>query len=153
MPAPVPWSSRPERGCVRWRLHLVSPPEIVYRFLSTDAGRESFWAEVSTETDGEIAWVFPSGRSGVARRLESEEPRRFCCEYLDGSLAEFELEPDGHGGTDLTLTNRDLPPEAVDEASGHWIARLLNLKAVADQGIDLRNHDPDRTSERGFVED
>jgi len=30
---------------IRWRLHLKSPPHIVYPIVATDEGRARFWAE------------------------------------------------------------------------------------------------------------
>jgi hypothetical protein len=33
-----------------------------------------------------------------------------------------------------------------------WVSVLLALKAAADFGIDLRNHDPARTWNKGYVD-
>lgn len=44
---------------IRWRLHLKSPPEMVYWMLATDEGRACFWAEAAQERDGMIDWRWP----------------------------------------------------------------------------------------------
>jgi uncharacterized protein YndB with AHSA1/START domain len=43
---------QPDSELIRWRLHLRSSPATVYRALSTDAGRASFWAKSAVERDG-----------------------------------------------------------------------------------------------------
>jgi hypothetical protein len=44
-------------------------------------------------------------------------------------------------------------PEAdrVDVTAG-WVSVLLALKAAVDFGVDLRNHDPQRSWEHGYAE-
>ncbi len=124
----------------------------MYRYLSTDDGRASFWADSAREEGGTILWQFASGEEGAAAILERLEPSRFVCEYYDGSVVEFDLETDGREGTDLTVTNRNVPEHAVPDAAAAWVSVLLNMKAVVDGGIDLRNHDGDRVLDRGFVD-
>lgn len=73
-------------------------------------------------------------------------------EYFQGSQVAFELASDGAGGTDLTLTESGLPSaERVQNIAG-WVAVLLNFKAAVDFGVDLRNKDPKRSWERGYVD-
>lgn len=146
------WEPHPRRGVVRWRIHLRSTPEIVYRFLATDEGRESFWADSAKENGGTIAWAFPNGSTAEAPILERNEPSRFVCEYFDGSVVEFDVESDGREGTELTVTNRNVPDDALEDVTAGWISVLMNLKAVVDNGIDLRNHDSDHVWDRGFVD-
>ena len=146
------WEVSPEPGAVRWRVHFRSGPEAVYRFLSTDAGRASFWAEEAREENSEIHWTFPSGLTGAMKVLDKVPFSRFACEYIDESIVEFELEEDGRGGTDLTMTNRNIPEERLLEAAAGWVSTLMNLKAVVDEGVDLRNHSDDLNWERGFVD-
>ncbi len=131
---------------IRWRLHLAASPERVRELLATDAGRARFWAESAVEHDGAIRFVFPNGFTWTGRILE-DEPEVFAVDYF-GSAARFVLEADGGGGTDLTLTH---PGEHPDTRPG-WVSVLLALKAAADFGVDLRNHDPERTWEQGFVD-
>jgi hypothetical protein len=84
--------------------------------------------------------------------LENKPPRTFKVEYYGGSITTFELSPDGSGGTDLRLTDQGVPAEDRTEVIAGWVSVLMALKASVDFGIDLRNHDPRRTWDDGFVE-
>ena len=131
---------------IRWRVHLASSPEAVYELLTTDEGRAQFWAESTVERDGAIEFAFSNGWHMQSRVLAAEEPRRFAVDYL-GSATTFELEPDGDGGTDLTLT-----AGGDAETLAGWVSVLLALKAAADFGVDLRNHDPQRSWTQGYCD-
>jgi uncharacterized protein YndB with AHSA1/START domain len=131
---------------LRWRIHLPSSPEAVYELLSTDEGRAQFWAESAVERDGAIEFTFPNGMQSRAAVLAAEPPSRFAVDYF-GSRTTFELEPDGDSGTDLTLSG-----EGDAEVLAGWVSVLLALKAAADFGIDLRNHDPGRTWWQGYCD-
>lgn len=135
-----------------WRLHLASAPEYVYALLATDAGRARFWAERAEERDGHIHFVFPNGYQWAGRILAAEPPRRFALDYIGHSTTVFELADDGAGGADLTLTDSGVPPADLTEVTAGWASVLLALKAAADFGVDLRNHDARRTWDEGFVE-
>ena len=137
---------------VRWRVHLASPPEAVYELLATDAGRASFWAQSAPERDGAIEFEFANGERWRGRILEVEPPRRFAVEYFGGSRAAFELEPDGERGTDLTLVETDVHEQWEAENRAGWVSVLLTLKAAADFGVDLRNHDRGRTWSQGYCD-
>jgi uncharacterized protein YndB with AHSA1/START domain len=137
---------------IRWRLHLAASPAEVYALLATDEGRARFWAESAVETDGSIDWRWPGGLSARTRVLEAVPPSRFSVEYFGGSRATFDLEEDGSGGTDLTLTDTGVRAEDWSETHAGWVSVLLALKAAADHGVDLRNHDPSRTWEDGYVD-
>lgn len=63
----------------------------------------------------------------------------------------FLLESDGHGGTDVTLEH-DVSSAEFAEVSAGWLNVLLPMKAWVHHGIDLRNHDPRRTWDQGFVD-
>ncbi len=139
-------------AAIVWRLHLASPPSEVYALLATDAGRARFWAESAAEQEGVIYFVFPNGRHWSVRIVEQSPPHRFVVEYLGGSLTTFQLVGDGAGGTDLTLTDAGVPEADRTEVIAGWVSVLLALKAAADFGVDLRNHDPQRTWDAGFVE-
>lgn len=141
-----------ETGTVRWRLRLRSPPDVVHRMLSTDGGRERFWAESAREHHGSIEFVFPNGTRWRGRILEDRAPERFSVEYLGGSIATFELAPDGHGGTDLALTDRPVKEEWRAEVIAGWVSVLMALKASVDFGVDLRNHDARRTWDQSYAE-
>lgn len=141
-----------EPGLIRWRLHLAAPPEAVYGFLAAPAGRARFWAESAEDDNGFIVWRFPNGETARTRLLEQKPPHRFVVEYLGGSTATFELISDGARGTDLTLTDEGVPERWRVEVTTGWVSALLALKAAVDFGVDLRNHDPQRTWEHGFVD-
>jgi hypothetical protein len=132
---------------LRWRLHLGSPPAVIHDLLATPAGRAHFWAEDAPSVGDGISFRFANGMQLTARILVDELPRVFEIEYF-GAVTRFTLDSDGDDGTDLTLTSDDQDPET---AAG-WVSVLLTLKAAADFGVDLRNHDPRRTWDQGFVD-
>lgn len=137
---------------VRWRLHLSSPPREVYRVLATDEGRATFWAEATAEAGGRLRFDFPDGRCWEGRIVLRRPPDCFAVEYIGGSVATFELRDDGRGGTDLTLTDEGVPADEWAETYAGWVSVLLALKGAVDFGVDLRNHDGQRTWGGGFVD-
>lgn len=142
---------QPERGTIRWKLHLASPPHVVYDALATPAGRESFWAEFSPENGDTITFhilEYPPFEGRISRR---EPARRFALEYL-GAHTEFTLTPDGKGGTDLELHATGVSDEEWAEVLAGWVSVLMAMKAAVDHGVDLRNHDPERSWQRGFAD-
>ena len=138
-------------GEVQWRLHFSSPPEAVYQALSTDEGRASYWAERAPERDGAIEFHILNYPVFRGRVLDREPPRRFSLEYF-GTLVTFQPEPDGKGGTDLSLL-AEVPDESLrmEFASG-WVSVLLAMKAAVDFGVDLRNHDGQRSWSQGYAD-
>jgi uncharacterized protein YndB with AHSA1/START domain len=139
-------------GRIRWRCHLRSSPEAVFRLLDTAEGRARFWAEHADERDGVIELAFSNGQTLAARILRREPPTLFEFNYFNDSTARFELEPDGAGGTELTFTEEGLGSDDLLENLPGWVSVLLGLKAAADFGIDLRNHDPSGSWERGYID-
>ena len=137
---------------ILWRLHLISPASAVYQMLATNEGRSKFWAESAAEVDGLIHFKFPNGQSWSGRLLEQDAPHRFAVQYHGGSVATFQLENDGRGGTDLALTDEGVAEADRAEVLAGWVSVLLALKAAVDFGIDLRNHDVERTWDAGFVD-
>ena len=144
--------SDPADRPIRWRLHLSSAPAKVFDLLTTDAGRRRFWAEATRTADGHITFAFPNGVHWRSQVLTLDPPRRFPLIYSGGSTVTFDLAPDEHGGTDLTLTDESVPIAHRAEVQAGWVSVLLALKAAADFGVDLRNHDPHRTWDQGFVD-
>lgn len=136
---------------VRWKVHCVSPPERVFSMLATDAGRATFWAESAREHDGVVHFVFPNGAECSGKVLELRDPQVFSVEYF-GSVARFDLTSDGNGGTDLTLTDDGVSIDHYAEVNAGWVSVLLSLKAAVDYGVDLRNHDPERSWSQGFAD-
>jgi hypothetical protein len=51
-------SFQDDPNAIYWRLYLRSPIARVYRTLSTNIGRASFWAESAIEHDELIRFVF-----------------------------------------------------------------------------------------------
>jgi uncharacterized protein YndB with AHSA1/START domain len=133
---------------IRWKLHLDSPPEQVYAFLATPDGRAAFWAESAPERDGVIEFTFPDGSRWHGRVTTAEPPTRFGVTYFGDTDVLFTLDDDGSGGCDLTLA--DSADDAETRAG--WVSVLLALKAAADYGVDLRNHDASRTWREGFAD-
>ena len=134
-----------------WRLHTASPPQQVWELLTTDEGRERFWAERS-HADGEVfTLTFGMGVAGECLVREAAAPSLFAFTYF-GTEVRIELASDGSGGTDLTLTNSAVPAAEFEDMLPGWLNVLLPLKAAADFGIDLRNHDPSRTWRERYVD-
>jgi hypothetical protein len=52
----------------------------------------------------------------------------------------------------LAMTESGIPDENYRFHVPGWVSLLLNLKAVADHGIDLRNDDPAASWDAGFVD-
>ncbi|NHF61373.1 hypothetical protein FK220_018610 [Flavobacteriaceae bacterium TP-CH-4] len=134
-----------------WRLHLKSPPKHVFTLLNTAEGRERFWCEKSSETDTGILFEFPNGMKYIGKVYERATDKVFKIDYFHSSVA-FELEKNAIGGTDLTLTNSRVSNDEYEQMKAGWVSVLLNLKAVADFGIDLRNHDQGKTWDQGYVD-
>jgi uncharacterized protein YndB with AHSA1/START domain len=141
-----------DSNSITWRLHLRSAPAAVYELLATDAGRARFWAESAVERDGAIEFVFPAGQRWRGTILERRPPQHFAVVYYGGSTATFVLQDDCEGGTELTLTDAGVPEADRAEVIAGWASVLMALKAAADFGVDLRNHDVQRTWEQGYVE-
>lgn len=137
---------------IRWHLHLASAPHTVYQVLATDAGRASFWAESAKEQAGWIDFQFPNEATWHGKILVQEPPHRFRVEYYGGSITTFSLQDDGQGGTDLEVTDEGVPAQDRTEVIAGWVSVLMALKAAVDFGVDLRNHDPQRTWETGFAD-
>jgi uncharacterized protein YndB with AHSA1/START domain len=134
-----------------WRLHLAASPDRVYQLLTTDDGRASFWAESAVEREGHIEFRFVHGMGGRCRITARRPPTHFAIEYF-GSQVTFDLEPDGTGGTDLTLSTWGFAPEDRDHVLPGWLNVPFPLKAQADFAVDLRNHDPTRTWNQRYVD-
>ena len=136
---------------IMWKMHFTSPLDKVFQFLSTDEGRNKFWAQ-TTETQGKITFVFPNGFTWEGKIQKHEPPHIFSITYIDNSKTTFELKSDGKGGTDLELTDAGVQPEYRTEVIAGWGSVLMALKGAADFGIDLRNHDPQRTWDQGYFD-
>ena len=145
-------SFQDDPNSIRWRLHLRSGVNRVYQALSTDAGRASFWAESAVERQSVIHFVFPNQATWDGLVLQADPPRRYVVQYYGDSVSSFELEADGQGGTDLTLTDTGVPAADRQEVIAGWVSVLMALKAAVDFSVDLRNHDKERDWDHGYVE-
>lgn len=136
---------------IRWRIHLSAAPETVFDALGTAEGRESFWADSAKEREGVIAFVIGPYPRYDARIAARHRPRLFALRYFDTDVT-FQLDPDGRGGTDLTMLAENVPDETRAEFTAGWVSLLLTMKAAIDHGVDLRNHDPERTWVHGYAD-
>lgn len=143
---------RDAKHTITWRLHLRSSPPRVYDYLATSEGRRRFWARSADEVAGEIEFRFVDGTRLDSRILVAAPPSEFGISYFAGSRVLFQLSDDGSGGTELTLTEEGVTDANLQENLPGWVSLLLTLKAAVDHGIDLRNHDPERTWKRGYVD-
>jgi uncharacterized protein YndB with AHSA1/START domain len=138
-------------GPIRWKMHLPAPPENVYRALTSDEGRGSFWADSAIEKDGSIDFEFSNGVRHESRILAREPSRFFSLEYF-GGRASFELLPDGSGGTELRLVHEGVSADEWIETHAGWLNVLFPLKAYLAFGVDLRNHDRARSWDEGYAD-
>ena len=134
-----------------WKLRLKSTPSEVYEYLSTDAGREAFWVEQSEESDGIILLCFPDGETIRSRVLERCPDNRYSLTYFEDSVVTFELSWED-SGTVLKLRETEISPDSYCENLAGWISVLMSLKARADHGIDLRNHDERYSWANGYLD-
>lgn len=135
---------------IRWKLALKSPPERVYEAVATDAGRRAFWALEADASGGAVHFVFPNGQRDVSRIDAAEPPWRFEITYF-GARTVFDIEPAGKGAV-LSLRAENVPAAEWSDVNAGWVAVLMALKAYVDFGIDLRNGDPERSWDAGFVD-
>ncbi|MFA0964573.1 SRPBCC domain-containing protein [Roseivirga sp. BDSF3-8] len=136
---------------IRWKLHLASTAQKVYKALTTDEGRESYWAEKSVQEGDEITFSFLDHPGHVATILDREASHMFSLEYF-GHETTFRLSETDDGGTDLLLEVKLKDAEAREEMIAGWVSVLMAMKAAVDHGIDLRNHDEDRSWQKGFAD-
>ena len=134
---------------LRWQLQLAAPCDEVYRLLSTDGGRESFWVERSERAGDQLLFSYPGGEQLAARVLAEDPGRLFVMSHFDGSRLSFTLS-ERDGGTHLLLEETGLTPENYVENRAGWVSVLMALKARAEHGIDLRNHHPERHWSAGY---
>jgi uncharacterized protein YndB with AHSA1/START domain len=141
----------PQTGTITWRIHLASSRRTVFEALTSDEGRSGFWAESTSEADCAVTFRFPNGMEWTGTIFDQRAPDLFALDYF-GSRVEFRLEEDGRGGTDLTLIDEAEPDADRYETLAGWVSVLVALKAAVDHGVDLRNHDPDRHWDHGYVD-
>ena len=136
---------------IKWHLHLDSSPEQVYKLIASDSGRAQFWAESAIEEDGHVQFKFVNGWEWRGKILKNQPPTHFSVNYFDSNTS-FDLVGDGDGGTDLTLTDEGVASAHREEVIAGWVSVLMALKGAADFGVDLRNHDPNRSWDQGYCD-
>ena len=76
---------------VEWKLHLASAPEHVFELLTSDRGRERFWAERSTSSEQAFTLAFARGEQIVCEEVAHSRVRQFAFRYFGATLVEFRL--------------------------------------------------------------
>lgn len=133
-----------------WRLHLSAPPERVYEAWLDVNAHPRFWCERSRLVPEGFEFEFIDGTQERCAVLESIPASLIRLRYF-GARVEIALAA-ASGGTDLTLTARDVSASDWEDTHAGWLNVLLPFKAWVDFGIDLRNHDPARTWRRRYVD-
>ena len=142
---------QPDPDGITWRVHFQSPSDVVYEYLASPEKRRLYWAESAEEHDGVIHYRFLNGVEDRGRILEKDPGRFFKVEYF-GSDVSFELSSCESNGCDMTVTCEHVDASERWEIVAGWVSWLLTMKAAVDFGIDLRNHDTERTWNDGFAD-
>ena len=133
-----------------YRLLLKAAPDRIFAFVATDQGRGKFWAERTEQQQQNIVFHFSDGQKLSSQVLESTPYHRFSLTYFNGSIVSFDIHEETDG-TILQLRETNLSASDERQNRAGWVSVLLNLKAQADFGIDLRNHHPHYTWSEGYV--
>lgn len=141
-----------DSNSITWKIHLNISPDLAYDLIASNDGRAQFWAESAMELDKHIQFVFPDGQIWLGKILEAQPGKLFSVQYYGDSQATFRLESDGKSGTIVQLTDVGVPAADRGEVIAGWVSVLMALKAAAEFGVDLRNHDSDYTWDNGFAD-
>lgn len=142
---------QPNTRSIDWKLHFQSPPEQVFLALSTDSGRSNFWAESTHENNGCITFHILNYQPYTGKIITSAAPEQFTLEYF-GTIADFRLQSDSSGGTELSLHATEVPESQRTEMIAGWVSVLMAMKAYVDHGVDLRNHNENRVWSNGYAD-
>jgi len=132
--------------------HIRAQPATVFSFF-TDRDRWLSWQGVTAEIDARPGGVFRMNVRGdgwaSGRFVAVEPPRRIVFTWgwegdaspvpPGSSTVEITLEPDGDGGTRLTLVHHGLPLPALDlhrDGWDHYLDRLATRAGGGDPGPD-----------------
>lgn len=138
-------------GVLRWRVLLPASRHTVWELLTTDAGRERFWAESSSAAGDRVSLAFPDGTTTTLELLRVDRPVSLQVRYFD-TLTTFTLDAVDESHTLLDVAAHDVNPSDAIEVAGGWVSVLLCLKAHLIAGVDLRNHDARYSWREGFVD-
>ncbi len=140
-----------QEGVIKWKMHFNSSPQVVYEGLATAEGRAKYWAESAVESEGVIEFQILGYPPFKGRVLEKIPGELFGIEYF-GSEVTFELKKDDDGGADMTLIAKNVDDSMKHEMTAGWVSVLMAMKAALDFGVDLRNHDIERTWMKGYAD-
>lgn len=101
---------------IKWKIHCRSDIEKVFLFLSTDEGRQKFWAESAVQKNDTIYFIFPNKQEYKSVIKEINPPRQFSIEYFSSDVI-FILNQSNDGGTDLQLINNGVKQEEICEVN------------------------------------
>ena len=134
---------------VSWRILCPADIEDVFDLLATDSGRCRFWCETSRTNGRNVIMTFPNGEESEVELISVERPSSIAMLYF-GARTRFEL---SHidGGCVVKL-EAEVPQIEFDEVNAGWVSVLMNLKAAAGFGIDLRNHNARFCWANGFAD-
>lgn len=136
---------------INWKVHFSSPVEKVYQALTTDEGRRTFWAEETREVNGHIEFTILNYPKYKSKILKKTPKTLFRLEYF-GTDVTFKLKKTKDNGTDLILNAITSDEGTKQEMTAGWISVLMAMKAAVDFGVDLRNHDPKRVWDNGYLD-
>lgn len=142
-------STVPRHRRICWRVFVRAPVAGIFDLIATDKGRCRFWCESSQTKNGLIEMRFPNGVSTHAEILVQKPPHALELVYF-AAPTKFSLSAKG-GGCVVELT-ADVEADEFDETNAGWVSVLLNLKAVGEFGVDLRNHDAACSWDQGYVD-
>ncbi len=138
-------------GQIVWKVHFSSAQEKVFQALTTDEGRGKFWAERTTERQGMIEFNILNYPKYNAKIIERKPTELFSIEYF-GTTVTFRLSKAPNNETDLTLIVTVQDELLKREMTAGWVSVLMAMKAAVDFDVDLRNHDPRRVWENGYLD-
>ncbi|GJM16657.1 MAG: hypothetical protein DHS20C13_19840 [Thermodesulfobacteriota bacterium] len=140
-----------EEGVIKWKIHFNSSPQVVYEGLANAEARAKYWAESAEEKNGVIEFRILGYSPFKSKILDSIPGQMFKLEYF-GSIVMFNIKNDGNGGTDMQLIAQEVDRSIKNEMTAGWVSVLMAMKAALDFGVDLRNHDIERTWMKGYAD-
>lgn len=140
-----------KKNTIEWKVHFASTTEKVYKYLTTDNGRSKYWAEETKERNGFVEFKILNYPNYKSRIIEKKPHELFRLEYF-GTDVTFKLKETSNNGTELFLKALTPNETVKNEMAAGWISVLMAMKGAVDFGIDLRNHDPKRVWENGYLD-
>ena len=113
-----------------WRLPLAAPPERVFAAWVEPTDHVHYWCQRSEPLTSGYRLHFIDGTVESCAIEESRSPSHVAFRYF-GSRVDIQIQS-LDGGTDLTLTARDVPLDEWHEVYVGWLNVLLPFKAWVD---------------------